>query len=119
MVNCEPPSPALDSVFQALADPTRRAILRRLSTATATVGELQAVTPSPMTAPALSKHLRVLEGAGLLRQERQGRHRVCRLVPDALHPAEVWMAETRRFWTRRLDELEDLLRAPTEGDHDT
>lgn len=108
--------PALDRVFHALADPTRRAVLGRLARGPASVGTLRADTAAGITAPALSKHLRVLEGAGLLRQERRGRVRLCRLEPAALDAAEAWMAETRRFWATRLDELAALFDADAGGE---
>ncbi len=116
MVNHQVDTAGLDRVFHALADPTRRAVLGRLSRGPASVGALQAEAAPGITAPALSKHLRVLEGAGLLRQERRGRVRLCRLEPEALAAAEAWMEETRRFWSTRLDELAALLEDDTGGE---
>ena len=103
----------LSSVFQALADPTRRAILDRLAQGEATVGEL--ALPFDMSLPAVSKHLNVLEGAGLLHRERDGRMRLCRLDPAPLREAAGWLEDTRRFWEAQLQELERYLG----GDSDT
>ena len=85
----------LDATFAALADPTRRAILARLALGETSVGEL--ATPFAMSLPAVSKHLGVLEGAGLLTRERDGRVRRCRLEPGPLHSAADWIAQYRRF----------------------
>lgn len=99
---------AVDAAFSALADPTRRAILARLSEAERTVGEL--ARPLPMSLPAVSKHLRILEGAGLVTRRREGRTHHVRLVPSALAPAEEWIARQRASWTSRLDALDEYLR---------
>ncbi len=93
----------LDSAFAALADPTRRAILSRLAKGDATVGEL--ARPFDMSLPAVSKHLRVLERAGLMTQARQGRIRHCRLKGDPLRTAAKWIERNRRYWERQLDAL--------------
>jgi DNA-binding transcriptional ArsR family regulator len=95
--------PALDLVFGALADPTRRAIIARLVRGPASVGELAA--PLPMSPPAVSKHLKVLERAGLLDRERDGRVHRCRLKPGGLGEAEDWIQRTRSFWNERLKSL--------------
>lgn len=105
MVNCSPAT--LDRTFGALADPTRRAILARLTTGEATVGEL--AEPFDISLPAISKHLKVLEEAGLLASRRQGRTRLCRLQTDGLASAADWIETQRRFWTRSLDALERYL----------
>ncbi len=93
----------LDSTFAALSDPTRRAILSRLARGDASVGEL--ARPFNVSLPAVSKHLRVLQRAGLLAQDRQGRVRRCRLRPTPLREAAVWIQRYRRLWTEQLDAL--------------
>lgn len=98
---------ALDATFAALADPTRRAILARLATAERTVGELAA--PFDVSLPAISKHLRVLERAGLLRQERDGRIRRCQLSIRPLQDANKWIDRYRRHWEARFQRLDALL----------
>ena len=96
--------PRLDNVFSALADPTRRAIIARLSQGEASVGEL--AQPFDMALPSLMKHLRVLETGGLVESEKHGRVRTCRLTPDAMKEAENWLTEQRAIWDARLDRLE-------------
>jgi len=98
----------LDAAFSALADPSRRAILASLSGSERTVGEL--ARPLPMSLPAVSKHLRVLEGAGLVTRRREGRIHHVRLVGEALAPAEEWIARHRAFWEARFDALAEYLR---------
>jgi DNA-binding transcriptional ArsR family regulator len=98
----------LDRTFAALADPTRRAILARLADGEATVGEL--ATPFDMTLPAVSKHLKVLERAGLISRTRQAQWRPCRLEPEPLHQAAEWLEEYRRTWEDRLGRLDAYLR---------
>jgi len=93
----------LDAVFAALSDPTRRAIVARLSEGPATVSEL--AEPFDMSLPAVSKHLKVLEGAGLLDRHREGRTHTMRLEPGAMDAAEEWLQRTRAFWESRLDAL--------------
>src|ERR1700712_1700704 len=93
----------LDTTFAALADPTRRAILARLTLGEATVGELCA--PFQISGPAISRHLKVLEQAALITRAREGQHRRCRLNPDAMAGAAEWIETHRRFWTGRLDRL--------------
>lgn len=93
----------LDLAFGALADTTRRAILKRLSTGAASVGEL--AEPFDMSRPAISKHLRVLERAGLVRTDREGRVSRCSLHTDGLREATSWVDEYRVFWEDRLEAL--------------
>jgi DNA-binding transcriptional ArsR family regulator len=102
--------PALDRLFQALADPARRGMLERLSRGPATVSELAA--PFAMSLPAVLQHLRVLETSGLVRSGKLGRVRTCHIEPTALRTAEHWIAERRSEWERPLDRLGELLAAP-------
>jgi DNA-binding transcriptional ArsR family regulator len=97
----------LDLAFQALADPTRRGMLARLSRAPASVSDL--ARPFAISLPAVMQHLQVLEASGLVRSEKKGRVRTCRIEPKALATAETWIAEQRALWERRLDRLEDYL----------
>ena len=102
------PSPdPLSSTLAALADPTRRAILARLTLGEATVGELAA--PFEMSGPAVSKHLRVLERAGLILRGRDAQRRPCRLAPTRLKEAADYLTGFRQFWEGSLDRLEDYL----------
>lgn len=94
----------LDRVFGALADPTRRAILVQLGRGEATVGELAA--PHPISAPAISRHLKVLEGAGLITRGRQAQWRTNRLRPEALTAAATWMEHLTELWGGRFDRLD-------------
>ena len=98
----------LSATFAALADPTRRAILARLSSGEATVKDLAA--PFDMTPPAVTKHLKVLQRAGLITQGRQAQWRPCRLEASPLREVADWVEPYRRFWEQRLDRLEDYLR---------
>jgi DNA-binding transcriptional ArsR family regulator len=98
---------ALDRTFAALSDPTRRAILARLCAGSATVGEL--AEPFPISLNAVSKHLRVLERAGLLRREVRGREHHCCLEAGPLQGASEWTQRYRAFWEARLDALAALL----------
>lgn len=100
-------STRLDLAFQALADPTRRGMLARLSRAPATVSEL--ARPFAISLPAVMQHLQVLEASGLVCSEKKGRVRTCRIEPRALAGAEGWIAEQRALWEGRLDRLEDYL----------
>jgi DNA-binding transcriptional ArsR family regulator len=93
----------LDAVFSALGDPTRRRILTRLATGPASITEL--AEPFAMTLPAVSKHLRVLERAGLMRREREGWYHRCYLEPGPLESAALFLARYQPFWERTLDEL--------------
>ena len=97
----------LSGMFQALADPTRRAILARLALGEKSVGEL--VEPFDMSQPAISKHLKVLEHAGLISRSREAQYRPCRLEPQALKRIDDWLEEYRRLWEARLDRLESYL----------
>ncbi|HJV88943.1 MAG TPA: metalloregulator ArsR/SmtB family transcription factor [Holophagaceae bacterium] len=102
------PSDSLSATFAALADPTRRAILARLSQGETTVKAL--AEPFQMTLPAVTKHLRVLERAGLISKGRNAQWRPCRLEARPLREAQSWIDQYRRFWEARLDRLEDYLR---------
>jgi DNA-binding transcriptional ArsR family regulator len=97
----------LDKTFAALADPTRRAILARLAQGDASVSELAA--PFAMSLPAISKHLRVLEQAGLVQRAKDGRVHRLRLVAQPLNEAAAWIARYRQFWERQLAALADYL----------
>jgi DNA-binding transcriptional ArsR family regulator len=97
----------LDRVFRALGDPTRRAVLSRLSTGPAPVTEL--ARPFKMALPSFTQHLEVLEQCGLVRSRKSGRVRTYRLVPRPLEAAERWMAQQRALWERRLDQLDNYL----------
>jgi DNA-binding transcriptional ArsR family regulator len=99
--------PRLDSVFAALADPTRRAIVARLRDGEATVGDL--ARPFRVSRPAISKHLRVLEGAGLVRRLREGRKNRCRLEPGRLREPAEWIARYRALWEGQLDRFAEYL----------
>jgi len=99
---------ALDSTFSALADPTRRAILARLALGETTVKELS--EPFEMSQPAISKHLKVLERAGLIERGREAQMRPARLNPAALKGAAEWIEEYRRFWEASFDRLEEYLK---------
>ena len=106
----------LDAAFAALADPTRRAILARLAQGERTVNEL--ARPFELSLPAISRHLRVLEDAGLLERSREGRKRPCRIQPRALKDVSDWLEHYRRLWDERLDRLDAYLRdAQKEGKH--
>ncbi|HEV2187175.1 MAG TPA: metalloregulator ArsR/SmtB family transcription factor [Stellaceae bacterium] len=98
----------LSTTFGALADPTRRAILARLATGEASVTEL--AEPFAMSLPAVSKHLKVLERAGLISRGREAQWRPCRLAPQPLKDATDWLEEFRRFWDESLDRLAEHLR---------
>lgn len=100
----------LDRIFAAVADPTRRAILDRLTRGPATAGELAA--PFSISRPAISRHLRVLEQAGLMERRVQGRIHHCTARLEALAEAERWLADRRRFWDRRLQALRELVEDP-------
>lgn len=97
----------LDRLFQALADPTRRAILARLSAGPATVGDL--AESSGMALPSFMEHVRRLEDGGMITTRKEGRSRVCEVRPGALNPARTWIEEQRALWDARLDKLEDYL----------
>lgn len=101
------PGDALGTVFAALADPNRRAILTALADGPRTVSALAA--PLPMSLVAVSKHISVLERAGLVSRARSGRHQVCTMTAEPLRNAADWLETYQRFWTTRLDSLEHYL----------
>ena len=110
----------LDRTFAALADPTRRAILARLTSGQASVTELAA--PFAMSLPAVSKHLKVLERAGLVARGRRAQWRPAQLQAEPLHEVADWLADYRRFWEERLDRFDEYLRElqasePDRGEH--
>ena len=118
----------LSATFAALADPTRRAILARLALGATSVSEL--AEPFAMSMPAVSKHLKVLERAGLITRGRDAQMRPCRIDARALKEADDWLEDYRRLWEERLDRLDEYLRvlqaqeadakrAPTGGDDET
>src|SRR5262245_12154026 len=100
---------SLDGVFHALADPTRRAMLRMLASGQRTIGELAA--PFSMSFAGASKHIRVLEAAGLVHRRIEGRSHICRLDPAPLAAADAWLRFYETFWTERFDALDALLKA--------
>jgi DNA-binding transcriptional ArsR family regulator len=102
-------SVALDRMFHALADPTRRVMVERLARGPASVSEL--AEPLTMSLPAVVQHLAVLEASGLVRSEKVGRVRTCRIEPKALRTAEQWITVRRTIWERRLDRLGEYLAA--------
>jgi DNA-binding transcriptional ArsR family regulator len=101
------PLDPLSSTFAALADPTRRAILARLALGESSVTKL--AEPFDMSLPAISKHLKVLERAGLIARGREAQWRPCRIEPDALKGIDTWLERYRRLWDERLDRLDDYL----------
>ncbi|MEM8608847.1 MAG: metalloregulator ArsR/SmtB family transcription factor [Myxococcota bacterium] len=110
------PDPRLDAVFAALADPTRRAILARLVEGEAAVGELAA--PFSMSQPAVSKHLKVLEHAGLVERSIDGSRRPARLRPEPLAAASTWLEDYRALWEARFDQLDGVLRSMARKEDD-
>ena len=102
-----PPAGRLDATFAALADPTRRAILARLATGEASVMEL--AEPFAMSQPAISKHLKVLERAGLIARGRDAQRRPCRMKVERLAEATAWIERYRRIWEANYRRLDDLL----------
>lgn len=107
---------AIDDVFRALSDPTRRAIVDRLSLGEATVTDLAA--PFDMSLPAIHQHLQLLEGSGLIASAKEGRVRTCRLNVRALQQAEDWLSRRRTMWERRLDNLAEHLKREREKQGD-
>ena len=107
-------SPNLDLMFQALADPTRRAIVERLSRCPASVSDLAA--PFSMSLPGVVQHLQMLEAAGIVASEKVGRVRTCRIEPAGLNLAETWIHDRRLEWERRLDRLGDFLNSTKPAD---
>ena len=98
----------LDAAFSALAHPIRRGILARLSTGEATISEL--ARPFKVSAPAISKHMRILEEAGLLSRRKEGREHHCRLEERRMRQAQAWLEKHRKLWNARLDALERYLK---------
>ena len=98
----------LSATFSALADPTRRAILARLALGESSVSDL--AKPFDISGPAISKHLKVLETAGLITRSRDAQWRPCRIEPDALKGVDHWLERYRRLWEERFDRLDDYLR---------
>ncbi|MFG2824986.1 ArsR/SmtB family transcription factor [Kitasatospora sp. NPDC048365] len=109
-------APALDAVFHALAHDARRDMLRRLAAGELTVGELAA--PLQMSLAAASKHVKVLEQAGLVQRTVTGRRHLCRLRPGPLSDAAAWLRFAERFWDERLDSLQDVLEQATALDEE-
>lgn len=107
MPNIHAAPPNLDRMFLALADPSRRAVLERLAEGPASVGEL--AKPFTMALPSLMQHLRLLEECGLIRTEKVGRVRTCRLEPQAMDAAGEWIARQRAVWEARFDRLDAYL----------
>jgi len=101
-------SAQLSRVFQALADPTRRAVLERLSSGPAPMTEL--AQPFDMALPSFSQHLDVLENCGLVKSRKSGRVRTYKLAPQRMKTAENWLTKQRTMWERRLDQLDDYLK---------
>lgn len=104
-----PASVAIDGIFRALSDPTRRDVVERLSSKPASVSELAA--SYRMAMPSFLEHLKVLEGCGLVQSRKTGRVRTYRLTPDRLKVAEDWLGRQRKLWERRLNQLDDYLLA--------
>ena len=98
---------ALSATLSALADPTRRAILARLASGDATVNEIAA--PFSISLPAISRHLKVLEGAGLISRGREAQWRPCKLEAQALRPVDTWLEDYRRFWGGSFDRMDRYL----------
>lgn len=103
----------LDLTFQALADPTRRGMVERLTRGPASVSEL--AEPLAMSLPAVVQHLQVLEAGGLVRSKKVGRVRTCHIEPEALSSAQQWISDRRTLWERRLDRLGDVLADQPKG----
>lgn len=101
---------ALTAVFGALADPTRRRIVERLARGSLTVGEIAA--QFPISQPAISRHVRILEESGLLKRQINGRVHNCTLAPEAIASTSAWLDKQRAFWTGTLDRLGDYLKTP-------
>ena len=102
---------AMDRVFRALSDPTRRKMIERLAKSPASVSHLAA--PHDMTLAAVVQHIQVLEECGVVRTEKVGRVRMCRIEPRALSAAEKWLHDRRALWEHRFDLLEGVLKAPS------
>lgn len=102
----------LDSVFAALADPTRRRIVERLARRPLTVGQIG--SEFPISQPGISKHVRILEEAGLLRRTVEGRVHYCTIAPHAMQTVSDWVEQQRRYWDDALDRLDHLLANPSD-----
>jgi DNA-binding transcriptional ArsR family regulator len=114
MLNYQAP---LDRLFHALADPTRRAMVERLSQGPASVSQL--AQPLPISLPAVMQHLQILEASGLVKSVKAGRVRTCRIEPAALMSVEQWITERRQGWERKLDRLGEILaEMPPETDQE-
>jgi DNA-binding transcriptional ArsR family regulator len=107
-------SDPLSTAFSALADPTRRAILARLAQGKVTVNEL--AEPFEISLPAISRHLKVLEGAGLISRSREAQWRPCRLEPDCLKAVDDWLSVYRRFWEQSMDRMAAYLEELGKGE---
>ncbi|MFT4101106.1 MAG: metalloregulator ArsR/SmtB family transcription factor [Burkholderiaceae bacterium] len=103
----------LDTTFRALADPTRRGMLASLALGDKSIGEL--AQPFSISFAGASKHVKVLEGAGLIVRRKVGRMQICQLRPEPLAQAELWLRQWEQFWTMRLDRLEALIEAEKSG----
>ena len=106
-------SPPLDAIFQALADPTRRAVLERLGEGPASVGEL--AEPFEMALPSFMKHIRYLEESGWITTRKEGRVRTCAMEKNSLRAAESWLSAQRRIWEGRTDRLERFVTTRNRG----
>ena len=115
-VTAQPSEDALSATFAALADPTRRAMLARLTRGEATVNQL--AEPFAISLPAVSRHLKVLERAGLVTKSRTAQYRPCRLDTEQLKHVDEWMAPYRAFFDERLDRLEQHLATMVAADHE-
>ena len=113
MVNCK--DDQMDAVFSALADSTRRGMVAQLSGGPASIGELG--RPYPITKPAVTKHVKILERAGLVERQKDGRVHRCTLNKEPLKKAEKWIEQQRKFWEASLDSLADYLNQQTEKEN--
>ncbi|EPG73201.1 DNA-binding helix-turn-helix protein [Leptospira fainei serovar Hurstbridge str. BUT 6] len=106
-------SPSLDRIFYALSDPSRRTIVERLSKKEASVSEL--ATPLEMSMAAVIQHIQILEESGLIKTQKIGRVRTCRVEPTALERIETWLLQRKKFWERNLDRLGEFLEKSEKG----
>ena len=107
--------PTLDTVFHALADPTRRAVIQQLGRGSATVSEL--AEPFDMALPSFMKHIRVLESSGLISSKKVGRVRTCKIKPKKLAVVDTWLNEQRALWEGRVDRLTEYVEALVTEEH--